>query len=250
MFSFIWHTFFFDPIYNTLVFFINVMPGGDVGLAIIAATVLVKTILLPLSIKAAKTQVVIREIEPKLKKLKESITDRQEQAQAMMALYKEAGINPFASILLMFIQIPILISLYFSVYSGGGISLPGINTELLYSFVPSPETVSMMFLGFQDIAARSLPLAFLAGLAQFGHGLLSIPKPPPRDPGKPPSLKEDFGRNMQLQMRYAMPILIFFVAYTISAAIALYFFVSALMAFGQELVVRRYRKPVQAAPAE
>ncbi len=241
MFSFIWHTFFFDPIYNGLVFFVGAIPGGDVGLAIIAITVVVKFVLLPLSIKATKTQVVMREIEPKLKELKESITDRQEQARAMMALYKEAGINPFASILLMFLQIPILIALYLSVSSGGGVALPGINTAVLYSFVPSPDTISMLFLGIQDITARSLPLALLAGAAQFGHGLLTIPKPKPRDPNAAPSLKEDFGRNMQLQMRYLMPILIFFFAYTISAAIALYFAVSALLSVAQELVVKRYR---------
>ena len=68
MFNYIWHTFFFDPVYNGLVFFIDVIPGGDVGLAIIATVIVVKTILLPLSIKAAKTQRVMREIEPKLKR--------------------------------------------------------------------------------------------------------------------------------------------------------------------------------------
>ena len=44
--SYIWHTFFFDPIYNGLVFFIDAIPGGDVGLSIIAITVLVKFVLL------------------------------------------------------------------------------------------------------------------------------------------------------------------------------------------------------------
>ena len=63
MFSLIWHTFFLDPVYNTLVFFIDVIPGGDVGLAIICTTILVKFILLPLSIKAVKTQVAMQEIE-------------------------------------------------------------------------------------------------------------------------------------------------------------------------------------------
>lgn len=241
MFSYIWHTFFFDPIYNGLVFFIDVIPGGDVGLAIIATTVAVKFVLLPLSIKATKTQVVMREIEPKLKELKEKIPDRQEQARAMMDLYKEAGINPFASIFLMFIQIPILIALYLSVSKGGGVMLPGINTDILYSFVPTPETITMLFLGFQDIAARSIPLALLAGGAQFLHGLLSIPKPKPREADAKSSFREDFGRNMNMQMRYLLPIFIFFFAYTISAAIALYLFVSALLSTVQELVVRRYR---------
>jgi len=242
MFSTIWHTFFFDPVYNGLVFFVDVVPGGDVGVAIILTTIVVKVVLLPLSIKAAKTQVVMREIEPKLKALKEKITDKQEQARAMMELYKESGVNPFASIFQLFLQIPIIIALYLSVYSGGGVALPDINTSLLYGFVPTPETISMMFLGMVDIAARSLPLAVLAGLTQFFHAQLSIPKPEPRKEGEAVSLKNDFARSMQTQMRYVMPVLIFVVAYTISASIALYFTVSNLAAIAQELYIKKHRR--------
>ena len=245
MFSYIWHTFFFDPVYNGLVFFIDIIPGGDVGIAIICTTIVVKVILLPLSIKAAKTQVVMREIEPKLKKLREEIEDKQEQARAMMDIYKEAGVNPFASIFQLFLQIPIIIALYLSVYSGGGVALPDINTDLLYRFVPEPQTVSMLFFGFIDIAARSLPLAFLAGLTQFFHAQLSIPKPEPKKDGEAPDFKADFGRTMQTQMRYVMPAIIFVVAYTISAAIALYFTVSNLAAIAQELYIRKHRKPTE-----
>lgn len=242
MFSTIWHTFFFDPVYNTLVFFIDIVPGGDVGVAIILATVLVKTILLPLSIKAAKTQKVMRELEPKLKAIKEDHKDNKEaQARAMMDAYKEGGINPFASILLIFIQIPIIIALYLSVYSGGGVKLPEINTDLLYSFVPNPELVNMFFAGLIHIDGRSLVLAALAGLAQFGYTRLAMPAPKPREAGAEPNFKDDFARSMSFQMRYVMPILIFFVAYTISAAIALYFLVSNLMQIGQEYFVRRHR---------
>lgn len=242
MFGYIWHTFFFDPVYNTLVFFIDVVPGGDVGVAIIFTTVFVKALLLPLSIKAAKTQVVMREIEPKLKELKEKITDKQKQAQAMMDLYKEAGINPFASVLLMFLQIPVIISLYLAVYKGGGVALPEINVALLYAFIPQPETVSMFFFGLFDIAQKSLPLALMAGGTQFIHARLSIPKPEPRDPDAKPDMKSDFARSMQMQMRYVMPVIITIFAYTISAAIALYFVVSNIVAIAQELVVKKYRK--------
>lgn len=242
MFSYIWHTFFFDPVYNTLVFFIDIFPRGDVGLAIIATVVLVKFILLPLSIKAAKTQRVMRELEPKLKEIKETHKDdREAQARAMMEVYKDGGINPFASILLLFIQIPIIISLYLSVSGFGGVSLPEINTEILYSFIPEPAMVSMIMLGVFDIAARSLPLAVLAGLSQFVHGQLAIPKMAPKDPDAAPSMKDDFARNMNLQMRYVMPVVIGVVAYTFSASIALYFLVSNLMMIGQEYFVRKHR---------
>lgn len=239
MFGTIWHTLFFDPVYNSLVFFVDVVPGGDVGIAIIFTTLLVKLILLPLSLKAARTQFVMREIEPKLKAVKEKFKDkREEQARAMMDLYKEAGINPFSSILLLFIQIPIIIALYLSVIRGGGIPLPEINTALLYSFVPEPGVVTMHFFGFIDIAARSLPLALLAGATQFVHTHLALPKQEPRDPNAEPNFKEDFARSMQLQMRYVMPLLILIVAYTFSGAVGLYFTVSNLTAIAQEYYVR------------
>lgn len=242
MWSTIWHTFFFDPIYNGLVFFIDVVPGGDVGLAIIGITVVVKLILLPLSLKAARTQRLMRILEPKLKAIKEKYKDkREEQARAMMEVYRDAGLNPFASIFLVFIQIPIIIALYLSVFRGGGVPLPDVNIDLLYSFVPTPETVNMLFLGLVDMAAKSLPLALLAGGTQFLHAQLSIPKPEKREKDAAPNFKEDFARSMQTQMRYVMPLIIFFVAYTISASIALYFTISNLVAIAQEYIVRRER---------
>lgn len=237
--STIWHTLFFDPVYNSLVFFIDTVPYGDVGIAIILTVVLVKLVLLPLSLKAARTQFAMQEIEPKIKELKEKYKDkREEQALKMMELYKNAGVNPFSSIILLFVQIPIVIALYLSVSRGGGVPLPDINIDLLYSFIPKPETANMIFLGFIDITAKSLPLALLAGVTQFIHSHLSLPKPKPRDPNAKPDFKDDLSRSMHIQMRYMMPILITVVAYTVSAAIALYFFVSNIMAIGQEYVVR------------
>ncbi|MDB9944441.1 YidC/Oxa1 family membrane protein insertase, partial [bacterium] len=143
MFSALWHNLFFDPVYNTLIYAIDIIPGGDVGLAIILATIVVKVVLLPLSLRATETQLALKNIEPKIKEIKEKFKDkREEQARKMMDLYKEAGVNPFASILLLFIQIPVIIALYFSVVFGGGVALPEINTALLYSFIPTPEQVS------------------------------------------------------------------------------------------------------------
>jgi len=242
MFSLIWHNIFFDPIYNGLVFFIDTIPGGDVGVAIIAITIVVKLVLLPLSIRAAKTQKIMKDIDPELRAIKEKHKDnREELAKETMALYKRVGLRPFASILLLFLQIPIIIALYWSVYRGGGVPLPEINIELLYTFVPVPETVNMIFLGIIDVGAKSLPLAALAGITQFFQARLAMPAPAPRDPNKEPNLKEDFARSMHLQMRYVMPVIIFIVAYTISAAIALYFTVSNIMAILQEFAVRRHR---------
>ena len=77
------------------MFFIDTVPGGDVGLAIIFTVILVKIVVLPLSIKAVKTQYMMRLIEPELKEIKTKYKDQREaQAKAMMELYKKSGINP------------------------------------------------------------------------------------------------------------------------------------------------------------
>lgn len=257
--NFIWHFFFFDPIYNTLIFFIDILPRGDVGLAIVATVILVKMVLLPLSIKAAKTQKIMREIEPKLKQLKEDHKDdREAQARAMMEVYREAGMNPLASFFTILIQIPLFIALYFSVTSlytpidsaassfqfgseSGLSSELQVNEDVLYSFVEIPQTSDRFMFGQFDITERSIVLAFFAALTMFIQMRITLPKLPPRDPNQAPDMKEDFMRNMQTQMKYVMPVIIGIVAYAFSAVIALYFVVSNLTAIVQEFWVRKHR---------
>lgn len=242
MFSYLWHTIFFDPIYNGLVFFITVMPHGDVGLAIIALIVVVKVVLLPLSIKAVKTQRIMKEIAPKLQEIKEKYKDqREEQAKATMTVYREAGLNPFAGFLVMFIQIPVVIALYMAVYRGGGVALPDINSDILYAFLSAPSLVDMHFLGIIDIASKSLPLALLAGITQYFQIRYSMPTPPPADPDKTPDFKDEFGRMLQLQMKYVFPPLIFFVAFVSASVIALYFVVTNVVTIILELFIRKHR---------
>jgi len=244
MFSYIWHTIFFDPVYNGLVFFIDVVPGGDAGLAIITLTIVVKFLLLPLSIKATRTQFLMQQMEPKLKEIKEKYgKNREELGRATMKAYSDAGVNPLAGVFLLFIQIPILFALYFSFYSGGGVKLPDINTALLYSFIQVPLVVNMLFLGIVDVAAKSAPLALLAGVTQFFQVRLSMAPLPARDLNAAPSFKDDFARSMQLQMRYVMPVIILVVAYQVNAALALYFVVSNLFSIVQETFIKKSITP-------
>ena len=53
------------------------------------------------------------------------------------------------------------------------------------------------------------------------------------------SLKDDLARSFHIQMRYVMPIIVFSVAYAISAAVAIYWTTSNLFAIGQEIYVRK-----------
>src|ERR1035437_811775 len=125
--SFIFHNFFYAPLYNGLILFINVIPFHDVGLAVILFTCIIKVIIFPLSQQSIKTQFEMKQIEPELNEIKLKYKDdKQVQAEKTMQLYKDKGINPFAGILLMLIQLPILIALYWVFLKGG---LPTIDAK-------------------------------------------------------------------------------------------------------------------------
>jgi len=226
-------TVFYVPLYNGLIFFIDIIPGASAGAAVIALTILIKLILSPLSYKASKFQYEMKAHEGDINRLKERYKDdRQAQGKAILEFYKEKGINPFAGILPLFIQIPIVIALYYVFYKGG---LPAVDTSLLYLFVPVPE-VSMHFLGV-DMGQKSMLLAVLVGLSQLLQGHLAMPPAPQKS--EKPSFGDDLARGMQIQMKYVLPIVMAFVAYAVSGAVALYFITSNLFTVCQELYLRR-----------
>lgn len=229
---------FYLPLYNGLVFLIDVVPLHDVGTALVILTLAVKFILYPLSKKASLSQYRMRALEPELSRIRDThANDKAEQARKTMALYKNRGVNPFSSFLTLLLQIPILIALYLIFLNGG---LPDINSEYLYSFIKIPELVDTRFIGLFDLALKSLPLAFLAGATQFFQARVALPPVPLRTEVKAtPSFKDDFARSMNIQFRYVMPVFIGVIAYTLPSAIALYWSVGNLFAIVQELLVKR-----------
>ncbi len=219
------------------------MPHGDVGLALIGASFVVRLIILPLSISAVRTQRAMREIEPELKEIKEKYKDNTEmQAKEQFALYKQYGIRPFASLLTMFIQLPVLISLYLVIRHE---SFSKVNTALLYPFIHVPAELSPLFLGFVSITQPNLILAILVAITQFFQAYFAIPVPEKAKPSASgESMQQEFGRAMAMQARFVLPIVMGVVSYT-SGAIALYFITSNTVMLLQELLVRTTIKPVK-----
>jgi len=222
MFSLAFNVLVYTPLYNGLVFFVDAVPFHDVGLAVIFLTIMVRIFLFPLSRRAVKTQIAMKEVAPDIEALKEKYKDKQEeQARAIFALYREKGIRPFSSFFLILLQLPILFGLYWVFWHGG---LPAIDASLLYSFVPFPSDVNMHFLGFVDMAGRNVVLACFAGVTQLIQARLSMG---PRKPhAGPATFSSDLARSMDVQMRYVFPIMIAVIAYTVSAAVALYWVTS------------------------
>jgi YidC/Oxa1 family membrane protein insertase len=102
-----------QPIFNLLVLIYALIPGHNFGLAIIIFTIIVRLLLWPLVKKQLHQAKVMRKLQPELKKIKAATKgNRQKEAAMVQELYKERGINPFGSIGVMILQIPILIGLY------------------------------------------------------------------------------------------------------------------------------------------
>ncbi len=229
----------YEPLYNALIYLIDIVPGHDVGIAVIILTLAVKVILIPLSRQAIRTQTAMRAIAPEMEELKKKHKDNQEeQARAMFALYKERNIRPFSTFFLVLLQLPILFGLYWVFWKGG---LPAINTEILYSFVPAPPFVDMSFLGFIDMGERSLLLALLTGVTQYIYTRLSMGPRQPKPHTEEVSFSADMARSFDLQARYVLPVLFTAISYSLSAALPLYWATSNIFMIGQELLMSRGR---------
>lgn len=235
MISFI-KTIIYIPLYNLLILILNI-PFVDAGIATVILTVFVKMILYPLAKKSIVTQIVMKQKAPEIALIKTKYKDKQEQALKTMEFYKENNINPFSSIITLFLQIPIIYSLYHIFLKSG---LPEISTDMLYSFIKIPEVVSMNFLGLIDISEKSLLLALLAAVSSYVQMHVASP-----DLGKSASnlnTPPDLSQMMTKQMKYTMPVIVFFISWQISGVVALYWFVSNLVSIGQDMYVKRQFK--------
>jgi YidC/Oxa1 family membrane protein insertase len=113
MIASIFTTIIVQPIFNLLVFIYAILPGHNFGLAIIIFTILVRLLMWPLVKKQLNHAKAMRELQPEIKKIKQAAKgDRQKESQMTMELYKEREINPFASLGILIVQLPILIGLY------------------------------------------------------------------------------------------------------------------------------------------
>ena len=224
----------------------DILSWVDAGIVVIIFTIIIRLILFPLSKKAIVTQVRMKELEPEINRLKQTMKDdRQGQALKMMALYKEKKISPFSSFLVLLVQLPIIWALYSIFFRSG---LPVVNTELLYGFVNVP-TVDMNFLGLVDIGAKNTIMAIIAAIAQFLQLHFSLASMKSTGTGvntdTSSNIQMDMAQNMTKSMKYVFPIMVFFISYNIAAVVALYWTVTSIFTLGQEIVVRRHLKKHQ-----
>lgn len=234
----------YQPVYNTIVFFADVFPGANFGIAIIATTILIKFLFLSLSKKQIESQKKLQEIQPKLKEIQEKYKDDKErQAKELMNFYRENKVNPFSGCLPLIIQIVFLITIYQIIMK---ISQTGFSVDpsMLYSFVSNPGTLSHTFFGIADLAKPSVLFAVLAAAGQYYQMKMLIASQPkkPEAEKKKDDTQPDFATIMNKQMLYIGPALTLWVGITFPAGLSLYWLVSTVFAIIQQLFVFRKKE--------
>jgi len=125
---------------------------SSAGLAVIVFTIIVKTLMLPLTIKATRSSRAMQELQPKIKELQKKYkNDRQMLSQETMKLYSQFGVNPMAGCLPILIQMPIFFGLYRAIlhlsnnnagfdtspaWAGGFLWLPSLAEADPYHILP------------------------------------------------------------------------------------------------------------------
>jgi|SRR3989344_2780024 len=229
----LFHTLLTQPLFNALVFLFNTVAFGDIGVAIVLLTIIIRLILWPLSHKAIKAQRDLQELQPKIKEIQKKYPNKEEQAKALMQLYQTHKVNPFGGCLPILVQLPILIALY-------SVFLNGLKPEYLvnlYSFVANPGTLNPSFLGLIDLASRSVALALLAGILQFIQAKMALPKV--KLEGAPKRSDEAIAQMVSKQTLYVLPVITVVISIGLPAGLPLYWATTTLFTIFQQLVIMR-----------
>jgi YidC/Oxa1 family membrane protein insertase len=116
---------FLNPLYNAVAWLMvhihsallapifGTNSGASWALSIVLLTVGMRLVLFPVFVKQIRNQRAMQKVQPKMKELQAKYkNDKEKLNQEMMALWKEAGANPFSGCLPLVLQIPIFISLF------------------------------------------------------------------------------------------------------------------------------------------
>ncbi len=238
MFGHLFTTFLTQPIYNGFIYLIGVMPQGDVGLAIIAMTLVIRIIFYPAFTSSIRTQMGMQAVQGELDAInKKYKDDKDERAKQTMQLFRDNNVKPLSGFLALLVQIPVFIALYFAFFKQG---LPDIATTLLYPFVAVPTAVSTTFFGFIDLLApHNIFLAVLVGGSQYVVTHLSLGRVAG---GAKNTLAPEKAAAQKMQKRimlYFLPALMATLSYSLPAAVGLYFVATNAFSVGQEWFIRR-----------
>lgn len=210
----LYHALLYRPLLNVLVLLSALLPGRDFGVAIILLTLGIRSLLFPLSARAARAQKKIIELQPKVEELQQRFKDNREVlTKKLFEFYRKEGLHPLAPLLPLLLQLPLLLALYQVLWKG----MAGDQLSQLYSFVPRPEDTSVLFLGLVNLREAFPFLAFLGGTLQFLQSK-GITRSQQHSQGSG-------GKGMlgaQKIMTFTTPLVLFFIFAQLPSALSLY----------------------------
>lgn len=256
-----------QPIFNLLVLIYALLPGHNYGFAIILFTIVVRLLMWPLVKKQLHQVKVMRKLQPELKRIKAaSKGDKRKEQAMMMELYKERGINPFGSIGVLLLQIPILLGLY------NGLSRVIKDPHEIVSFAyPTLQHLPWMkqlatnihqfdatlfhvvdltrsALGPKGVYWPAMMIVLGSAVVQFYQSKQLTPTT--KDSRSLRSILKDAGSGKQADQtevnaavgrstRYLLPAMIFLFTVNIPSALALYWLTAGVVALVQQSIALR-----------
>lgn len=253
-----------QPIFNVLVTIYSLVPGHDFGVALIIFTVLVRFAMWPLVRKQLRQTKVMRQIQPELTKIKQRAKgNKQVEAQLMMELYRERGVNPFSSIGLLLVQLPVFIALFAVVrlITEGGATVAKYTYDFLEQLPGIPDAIAGNFnhhlFGVIDLTQHAtapgaptywplLIMAIIAGGLQFIQSKQLLPQP--KEKRRLRDMLKDQAAGKQVdqgemsalmtgKMVWLFPILTFMVSIYLAGALVLYLLTTSVVAVIQQSTV-------------
>lgn len=207
------------PLFNFLERFI-----GNYGIIIIVLVLLIKTVLFPLSYKSYLSMAKMKVLKPELDEIKEKYGDDMQKAQTeQMQLYQKVGVNPLSGCVPMLLQMPILLA--------------------MFNFFPnSIELRQEPFLWTDDLSTYDSIMSLPFSIPFYGdHVSLFVLLMTAS------TILYTWSNNQATtvqgpmkSMQYFMPVIFMFVLNSFPAALSFYYFVSNLVTFGQQAVIRRF----------
>lgn len=243
--GYVWGTFFYQPIYNSLIFLVSIAPGYNLGIAIILLTIIIKLILFIPSQKGLESQRKLQDLQPRIKKLQDQHKkDQQKLAQATFALYKENKVNPFGSCLPLLFQFPILIALFFVIQTG----LNPDNIHLLYTPLQNFDLslINSNFLNLLNLQQKEVfVLPLIVGALQFVLMKVQFAKKqkePVKEDNKPAKKGVQAGAEMQKaseMMVYILPAMMALFTASAPSGVGLYWGTSTILGIAQQFYVNK-----------
>lgn len=159
----LWHDYLYTPLLNFLMFLYMGPAGGNLGIAIIELTVLLRLILLPMSILDERSRYKFEKLNRKIEAIgRDFKADHVLKKDKIRELLKEQKVSYWSKVVVLGIQLLVLVVLY-QVFLGG---IRFTRHEMLYAWVTPPIEVNTMFLDY-DLASRSFFWPFIVAAVLF-----------------------------------------------------------------------------------